>query len=115
MLLVHFKCLNDQRDTLAQIDSYISIIDKSAKRYWKAWSATMYALNLLRGAHEERFQRLSLYCYNMEKKNLGIITHIKTRYENKFGYFFMAIDYMLLGSRILNLFTSYYYHLRSTP
>nr|KAJ0193078.1 hypothetical protein LSAT_V11C800406530 [Lactuca sativa] len=59
--------------------------------YWKAWNPKMYDLNLLRGTHEEGFQRQLLYCCNLEKKNLGAVTHIKMSDDNKFEYFFIAI------------------------
>nr|KAJ0207447.1 hypothetical protein LSAT_V11C500295880 [Lactuca sativa] len=51
----------------------------------------MYALNLLRGTPEESFQRLPLYCYNLEKKNIRMVIHIKMSDDRKFEYFFMAI------------------------
>nr|KAJ0188257.1 hypothetical protein LSAT_V11C900477150 [Lactuca sativa] len=43
-----------------------------------AWSARMYALNLLRETPKESFQILHLYCYNLEKKNSRTVIHIKT-------------------------------------
>nr|KAJ0221395.1 hypothetical protein LSAT_V11C200099080 [Lactuca sativa] len=43
------------------------------------------------GILKESFLRLPIYCYNLEKKNLGAVSHIKTSDENKFEYFFMAI------------------------
>nr|KAJ0197169.1 hypothetical protein LSAT_V11C700383650 [Lactuca sativa] len=46
--------------------------------YWKTWSTKIYAFNLLRGTPEESFQRLHLYCYNLEKKNPGMVRAFQT-------------------------------------
>nr|KAJ0206074.1 hypothetical protein LSAT_V11C500295360 [Lactuca sativa] len=59
--------------------------------YCQALNAKMYALNILRGTPEESFLRLPIYCYSLEKKNLGTITYIKTSDDKKFEYLFMAI------------------------
>nr|KAJ0198392.1 hypothetical protein LSAT_V11C700343340 [Lactuca sativa] len=63
------------------------------------WSAKMYPLNMLRGTPRESFQRLPLYCYNVEKKNLGTVTHIKTSYDNKFNTF----SWLLVGAFKISL------------
>nr|KAJ0198909.1 hypothetical protein LSAT_V11C600330620 [Lactuca sativa] len=55
-----------------------------------AWNDKIYALNLLRRTPEESFLRLPIYCYNLQKKNLGMVTHIETNDDNKFEYFFMT-------------------------
>ncbi|CAI9298675.1 unnamed protein product [Lactuca saligna] len=57
----------------------------------QAWNAKIYSLNLLRWTPKESFLRLQIYCYNLEKKNLVTVTHIKISDGNKFEYFFMAI------------------------
>ncbi|XP_044497711.1 uncharacterized protein LOC123219789 [Mangifera indica] len=59
--------------------------------YTQAWRAKNWALNEIRGSPEESFRQLPVYCYNLEQKNPGTITHIDTDMDNRFRFVFMAL------------------------
>ncbi|XP_044461839.1 uncharacterized protein LOC123193118 [Mangifera indica] len=59
--------------------------------YTQAWRAKNWALNEIRSSPEESFRQLPIYCYNLEQKNSGIVTHIDTNMDNRFHFVFMAL------------------------
>ncbi|KAL4557171.1 hypothetical protein LXL04_035343 [Taraxacum kok-saghyz] len=46
--------------------------------YHQAWRAKKFALELLRGTHEESFAKLPVYCHNLKIHNPGTVTYIQT-------------------------------------
>ncbi|GKC32467.1 transmembrane 9 superfamily member 11-like protein [Tanacetum coccineum] len=63
--------------------------------YSQARRAKCYALQLLRGTHEESFAELPLYFHNLKLKNQGTITHIETNDEDRFEIFFLVVGSMI--------------------
>lgn len=72
-----------QKDILAQYKTSIS--------YKQAWRGKDYGLKKLRGSPLESFEMLPYYCYNLEKKNPGTVTRIKTNNAGVFEILFIAI------------------------
>lgn len=72
-----------QKDILAQYKTSIS--------YKQAWRGKDYGLKTLRGSPFESFEMLPYYCYNLEKKNPGTVTRIKTNDAGVFEILFIAI------------------------
>nr|GEV52901.1 hypothetical protein [Tanacetum cinerariifolium] len=50
-----------------------------------------YGIQQVRGSPYEAFEMLPYYCYNLEKKNEGTVTHIKTDDNGVFEMLFIAI------------------------
>ncbi|KAL4580434.1 hypothetical protein LXL04_016626 [Taraxacum kok-saghyz] len=46
--------------------------------YHQAWRAKKFAMELLRGTHEESFAKLPVYCHNLKIHNPGTVTYIQT-------------------------------------
>ncbi|GJT04117.1 hypothetical protein Tco_0838579 [Tanacetum coccineum] len=54
-------------------------------------SAEDYSIQQIRGSPYEAFEMLSYYCYNLEQKNEGTVTRIKTDEKGVFEMLFIAI------------------------
>ncbi|GKB28649.1 transposase, MuDR, MULE transposase domain protein [Tanacetum coccineum] len=100
MLAVRLKALNDgfqfltdrsrvlkgkdiQQDILSKYKIHIS--------YQQAWRGKDYAIQQIKGSPYEAFEMLSYYCFNLERKNEGTITRIKTDENEVFEMLFIGI------------------------
>ncbi|GKB79110.1 transposase, MuDR, MULE transposase domain protein [Tanacetum coccineum] len=72
-----------QKDILEEYKIHIS--------YQQAWRGKDYGIQQIRGSPYEAFEMLSYYCYNLEQKNEGTITRIKTDEKRVFEMLFIAI------------------------
>ncbi|GJU12749.1 hypothetical protein Tco_1135145 [Tanacetum coccineum] len=59
--------------------------------YQQAWRVKDYGLNQIRGSPYESFEMLPYYCYNLERKNQGSVTRIKTDHKRVFEMLFIAL------------------------
>ncbi|GJT93048.1 transposase, MuDR, MULE transposase domain protein [Tanacetum coccineum] len=57
----------------------------------QAWRGKDYGIQQIRGSPYEAFEMLPYYCYNLERKNEGTITCIKTDEKGVFEMLFIAI------------------------
>ncbi|GJT46311.1 transposase, MuDR, MULE transposase domain protein [Tanacetum coccineum] len=72
-----------QQDLLSEYKLNIS--------YQQAWRGKDYAIQQIRGSPFESFEMLPYYCYNLERKNQGTVTRIKTDEKGVFEMLFIAI------------------------
>ncbi|GJY65516.1 transposase, MuDR, MULE transposase domain protein [Tanacetum coccineum] len=72
-----------QKDILEEYKIHIS--------YQQAWRGKDYGIQQIRGSPYEAFEMLPYYCYNLEQKNEGTITRIKTDEKGVFEMLFIAI------------------------
>ncbi|GKB06087.1 hypothetical protein Tco_0834320 [Tanacetum coccineum] len=72
-----------QQDILAEYKINIS--------YEQAWRGKDYGIEQIRGSPYESFEMLPYYCHNIERKNPGTFTHIKTNEKGVFEMLFIAI------------------------
>ncbi|GKA77661.1 hypothetical protein Tco_0784198, partial [Tanacetum coccineum] len=56
--------------------------------YQQAWRGKEYGLQMIRGSP---FEMLPYYCHNLERKNPGTVTRVKTNEEGVFEMLFIAI------------------------
>ncbi|GKC39591.1 transposase, MuDR, MULE transposase domain protein [Tanacetum coccineum] len=59
--------------------------------YQQAWRGKDYGIEQIRGSPYESFEMLPYYCHNLERKNPGTVTRIKTDEEGVFEMLFIAI------------------------
>ncbi|GJS76428.1 transposase, MuDR, MULE transposase domain protein [Tanacetum coccineum] len=59
--------------------------------YQQAWRGKDYAIQQIRGSPYEAFEMLPYYCFNLEQKNEGTVTRIKTDKNGVFEMLFIAI------------------------
>ncbi|GJR72545.1 transposase, MuDR, MULE transposase domain protein [Tanacetum coccineum] len=59
--------------------------------YQQAWRGEDYGIQQIRGSPYEAFEMLPYYCYNLEQKNEGTVTRIKTDKKGVFEMLFIAI------------------------
>nr|GEX95942.1 hypothetical protein [Tanacetum cinerariifolium] len=88
ILAVRLKAVNEgrkdiQQDILSEYKIHIS--------YQQAMKRKHYGIQPVRGSPYEAFEMLSYYCYNLEKKNKGTVTRIKTDDNRVFEMLFIAI------------------------
>ncbi|GJR22453.1 hypothetical protein Tco_0970980 [Tanacetum coccineum] len=57
----------------------------------EAWRGKEYGLQQIRGSPYESFEMLPYYCYNLERKNQGTVTRIKTDDKGVFEMLFIAL------------------------
>ncbi|GKB34678.1 transposase, MuDR, MULE transposase domain protein [Tanacetum coccineum] len=100
VLAVRLKALNDRFQFLVDRsrvlrgkDIYKDILEeyKIHISYQQAWRGKDYGIQQIRGSPYEAFEMLSYYCYNLEQKNEGTITRIKTDKKRVFKMLFIAI------------------------
>nr|GEY49790.1 retrovirus-related Pol polyprotein from transposon TNT 1-94 [Tanacetum cinerariifolium] len=72
-----------QQDILSEYKVHIS--------YQQAMKGKHYGIQQVRGSPYEAFEMLPYYCYNLEKKNEGTVTRIKTDDNGVFEMLFIAI------------------------
>ncbi|GJV31185.1 transposase, MuDR, MULE transposase domain protein [Tanacetum coccineum] len=72
-----------QQDILSEYKIHIS--------YQQAWRGKDYAIQQIRGSPYEAFEMLPYYCFNLERKNEGTVTRIKTDENGVFEMLFIAI------------------------
>ncbi|GJS27299.1 transposase, MuDR, MULE transposase domain protein [Tanacetum coccineum] len=72
-----------QQDLLSEYKINIS--------YQQAWRGKDYAIQQIRGFPFESFEMLPYYYYNLERKNQGIVTRIKTNEKGVFEMLFISI------------------------
>nr|GEY18881.1 transposase, MuDR, MULE transposase domain protein [Tanacetum cinerariifolium] len=72
-----------QKDILSEYKIHIS--------YQQAMKGRHYGIQQVRGSPYEAFEILPYYCYNLEKKNEGTVTRIKTDDNRVFEMLFIAI------------------------
>ncbi|GKA72957.1 transposase, MuDR, MULE transposase domain protein [Tanacetum coccineum] len=72
-----------QKDILEEYKIHIS--------YQQAWRGKDYGIQQIRGSPYEAFEMLPYYCYNLEQKNEGTVTRIKTDEKGVFEMLFIAI------------------------
>nr|GEW48185.1 transposase, MuDR, MULE transposase domain protein [Tanacetum cinerariifolium] len=72
-----------QQDILSEYKIHIS--------YQQAMKGKHYGIQQVRGSPYEAFEMLPYYCYNLENKNEGTITRIKTDDNGVFKMLFIAI------------------------
>ncbi|GJW55847.1 transposase, MuDR, MULE transposase domain protein, partial [Tanacetum coccineum] len=59
--------------------------------YQQAWRGKDYCIQQIRGSPYESFEMLPYYCYNLERKNEGTVTRIKTDEQGVFEMLFIAL------------------------
>ncbi|GJT33638.1 transposase, MuDR, MULE transposase domain protein [Tanacetum coccineum] len=59
--------------------------------YQQAWRGKDYCIQQIRGSPYESFEMLPYYCYNLERKNEGTVTRIKTDEKGVFEMLFIAL------------------------
>ena len=59
--------------------------------YHQAWRAKKFAMELLRGTHEELFAKLPVYCHNLKIHNPGTVTYIQTDESERFQFIYVAL------------------------
>ncbi|GJT05993.1 transposase, MuDR, MULE transposase domain protein [Tanacetum coccineum] len=59
--------------------------------YQQAWRGKDYCMQQIRGSPYESFEMLPYYCYNLERKNEGTVTRIKTDEKGVFEMLFIAL------------------------
>ena len=59
--------------------------------YHQAWRAKKFALELLRGTHEESFAKLPVYCHNLKIHNPGTVTYIQTDELERFKFIYVSL------------------------
>ncbi|GJS59682.1 transposase, MuDR, MULE transposase domain protein [Tanacetum coccineum] len=59
--------------------------------YQQAWRGKDYCIQQIRGSPYESFEMLLYYCYNLERKNEGTVTRIKTDEKGVFEMLFIAL------------------------
>nr|GEX01796.1 transposase, MuDR, MULE transposase domain protein [Tanacetum cinerariifolium] len=64
---------------------------KTSISYQQAWRGKDYGLNKIMGSLYESFEMLSYYCYNLERKNQGSVTRIKTDDKGVFEMLFISL------------------------
>nr|GEV28696.1 transposase, MuDR, MULE transposase domain protein [Tanacetum cinerariifolium] len=64
---------------------------KTSISYQQAWRGKDYGLNQIRGSPYESFEMLPYYCYNLERKNQGPVTRIKTDDKGVFEMLFISL------------------------
>ncbi|GJU25401.1 phospholipase-like protein [Tanacetum coccineum] len=62
-----------------------------ADHYQQAWRGKDYCMQQIRGSPYESFEMLPYYCYNLERKNEGTVTRIKTDEKGVFEMLFIAL------------------------
>ncbi|GKB75040.1 hypothetical protein Tco_0936452 [Tanacetum coccineum] len=72
-----------QQDILSEYKIHIS--------YQQAMKGKHYGIQQVRGSPYEAFEMLPYYCYNLEQKNEGTVTRIKTDDKGVFEMLFIAI------------------------
>ncbi|GJV67773.1 transposase, MuDR, MULE transposase domain protein [Tanacetum coccineum] len=72
-----------QRDIMSEYKINIS--------YQQAWRGKDYCIQQIRGSPYESFEMLPYYCYNLERKNEGTVTRIKTDEKGVFEMLFIAL------------------------
>ncbi|GJX01148.1 transposase, MuDR, MULE transposase domain protein [Tanacetum coccineum] len=72
-----------QQDILSEYKIHIS--------YQQAWRGKDYAIQQIRGSPYEAFEMLPYYCFNLERKNEGTVTRIKTDKNGVFEMLFITI------------------------
>nr|GEZ95070.1 hypothetical protein [Tanacetum cinerariifolium] len=72
-----------QQDILSEYKVHIS--------YQQAMKGKHYSIQQVMGSPYEAFEMLTYYCYNLEKKNEGTVTRIKTDDNGVFEMLFIAI------------------------
>ncbi|GJZ37557.1 hypothetical protein Tco_0583748, partial [Tanacetum coccineum] len=72
-----------QQDILSEYKIHIS--------YQQAMKGKHYGIQQVRGSPYEAFEMLPYYCYNLEQKNEGTVTRIKTDDQGVFEMLFIAI------------------------
>ncbi|GKA78511.1 transposase, MuDR, MULE transposase domain protein [Tanacetum coccineum] len=72
-----------QQDIMAEYEVNLS--------YQQAWRGKDYGIEHIRGSPYESFEMLSYYCHNLERKNPGTVTRIKTDEKGVFEMLFIAI------------------------
>ncbi|GJU23505.1 transposase, MuDR, MULE transposase domain protein [Tanacetum coccineum] len=72
-----------QQDILSEYKINIS--------YQQAWRGKDYGLQQTRVSPYESFEMLPYYCYNLERKNQGTVTRIKTNDKGVFEMLFIAL------------------------
>nr|GEX69578.1 transposase, MuDR, MULE transposase domain protein [Tanacetum cinerariifolium] len=72
-----------QKDILSKYKVHIS--------YQQALKGKHYGIQQVRGSPYEAYEMLPYYCYNLEKKNEGMVTRIKTDDNSVFEMLFIAI------------------------
>ncbi|GJV83884.1 transposase, MuDR, MULE transposase domain protein [Tanacetum coccineum] len=84
--------LQDNRRVLKKKDIQHDILleYKTSISYQQAWRGKDYGLNQIRGSPYESFEMLPYYCYNLERKNQGSVTRIKTDDKGVFEMLFIA-------------------------
>ncbi|GJY72397.1 hypothetical protein Tco_0476100, partial [Tanacetum coccineum] len=55
------------------------------------WRGKDYCMQQIRGSPYESFEMLPYYCYNLERKNEGTVTRIKTNEKGVFEMLFIAL------------------------
>ncbi|GJU71713.1 transposase, MuDR, MULE transposase domain protein [Tanacetum coccineum] len=85
--------LQDNRRVLKGKDIQHDILleYKTSISYQQAWRGKDYGLQQIRGSPYESFEMLPYYCYNLERKNQGTVTHIKTDNKGVFEMLFIAL------------------------
>ncbi|GJS41803.1 transposase, MuDR, MULE transposase domain protein [Tanacetum coccineum] len=85
--------LQDNRRVLKGKDIQHDILleYKTSISYQQAWRGKDYGLDQIRGSPYESFEMLPYYCYNLERKNQGSVTRIKTDDKGVFEMLFIAL------------------------
>ncbi|GKD03792.1 transposase, MuDR, MULE transposase domain protein [Tanacetum coccineum] len=100
LLAVRLKALNDDFQFVVDrsrvlkgkdIQQYILSEFKIHISYQQAWRGKDYAIQQIRGSPYKAFEMLPYYCFNLERKNEGTITRIKTDKNGVFEMLFIAI------------------------
>ncbi|GJZ23011.1 transposase, MuDR, MULE transposase domain protein [Tanacetum coccineum] len=93
VLAIRLKALNDRSRVLRGKDIQKDILEeyKIHISYQQAWRGKDYGIQQIRGSPYEAFEMLPYYCYNLEQKNEGTITRIKTDEKGVFEMLFIAI------------------------
>ncbi|GJU05189.1 hypothetical protein Tco_1121619 [Tanacetum coccineum] len=98
--------LQDRSRVLRGKDIQKDILEEYKIRisYQQAWRGKDYGIQQIRGSPYEAFEMLSYYCYNLEQKNKGTVTRIKTDEKGVFEMLFIAIG-ASLNSHVLQFST----------
>ncbi|XP_022851893.1 uncharacterized protein LOC111373571 [Olea europaea var. sylvestris] len=87
-----------------QVSGPMNDLQTLVMNYQKVWNAKECTLENLMGSVEESYAKLVRYfivqyCYNMGKTNTGSTFFIERNDENRFKYFFMALEQCVRGFR----------------
>nr|GEU63476.1 transposase, MuDR, MULE transposase domain protein [Tanacetum cinerariifolium] len=86
-LAVRLKALEEGKDIQQDILSEYKINIS----YQQAWKGKDYGLQQIKGSPYESFEMIPYYCYNLERKNQGTVTRIKTDDKGVFEILFIAL------------------------